>query len=97
MRWDVLAPGSADARYEELSSGHSNRVELYLARRHLGFLPEEWEALPWWQRQMYMDGLEEEKLISTVPQEESWEDNPLSAPSEEYSRMGLTVIDGGKL
>lgn len=31
-----------------------------MARRHLGTNIDQWEALPWWQRQVYMEGLEEE-------------------------------------
>lgn len=32
----------------------------YLAKRRLGFSIDEWEALPWWQQMVYLEGLGEE-------------------------------------
>lgn len=31
-----------------------------MIRRHLHFSWDEWEALPWWQQQSYLEGLQEE-------------------------------------
>lgn len=31
-----------------------------MVRRHLGISVGEWDQLPWWQQQLYVDGLEEE-------------------------------------
>jgi hypothetical protein len=32
-----------------------------MARRHLGFTIDQWQnELPWWQQQVYAEGLEEE-------------------------------------
>lgn len=32
----------------------------YLVRRHLGFEIEQWEALPWHEQLVYLEGLEQE-------------------------------------
>lgn len=56
----MAAPGSRDARYEQLAGTEEQRVELYVARTHLGFSIDEWLALPWWQRQVYAEGIERE-------------------------------------
>lgn len=29
-----------------------------MARRHLGFTIDQWEDLPWWEQQVYAEGLE---------------------------------------
>lgn len=29
----------------------------YAARRHLGYSPEEWDHLPWWQARLYLEGM----------------------------------------
>lgn len=31
-----------------------------MGRRYLGFTIEEWRALPWWQRRVYVEGLNNE-------------------------------------
>jgi hypothetical protein len=51
----VAAPGSLDARYERLAGAAQRRRELYLARTLLGFTIDEWLALPWWQRRLYVE------------------------------------------
>lgn len=56
----MVAPGSRDARYERLAGDEAQRAELYVARKHLGFTIDEWLALPWWQRQVYAEGLTRE-------------------------------------
>lgn len=33
---------------------------LYVVRRHLGFSRAEWEALPWHDQLMYLEGLQDE-------------------------------------
>jgi hypothetical protein len=60
---NFLKPGILSARYESISGGRENRLELYLARKHLYYTPEEWAKLPWWQRQTFLEGLEEEGII----------------------------------
>lgn len=32
-----------------------------MIRRHLGFTIDEWQALPWWQQRLYMEGFAEEQ------------------------------------
>ena len=54
----MAAPGSLAARYERLA-GH-REDELYVARSRLGFSIDEWLALPWWQRRVYINGLRRE-------------------------------------
>ncbi len=56
----MAAPGSLAARYDQLAGPHNRRIELYWARKHLGFSIDEWLALPWWQRRVYIEGMEDE-------------------------------------
>lgn len=51
----MAAPGSLSARYEQLAGAPERRRELYLARTVLGFTIDEWLALPWWQRRLYVE------------------------------------------
>jgi hypothetical protein len=37
----------------------------YLARRHLSMGPPEWDALPWWQQKVYLEGFVDEGLLTT--------------------------------
>ena len=91
----VPTPPATDARYEALTGGRSNRIVLYLAKRRLGYNPDEWEALPWhWQR-LYVEGfIAEGKANSGEPDDEEVVD-PVTASSSQLSNMGLTVIRGG--
>jgi hypothetical protein len=66
----VVAPGSTEARYEQLSGGPGERTLRYVARRHLNLSWDEWRDLPWWVRRNYVEGLEEEELINVVPDDE---------------------------
>lgn len=56
----MAAPGSLEARYLELAGPEPHRRELYYARRHLFYTVDEWLALPWWQRRLYIEGVEAE-------------------------------------
>lgn len=56
----MAAPGSLEARYEQLAGTEDRRRELYIARRHLRFTIDEWLALPWWQRRVYVEGMRDE-------------------------------------
>lgn len=51
-------PGSLRRRYEAVTP--ERRRTLYAVRRHLGYGPEEWDGLPWWQQRLMLDGLNEE-------------------------------------
>lgn len=61
----MAPPGSLDARYDLLAGGENRRLELYVVRKHLRFSIDEWLALPWWQRRVYLEGLENEAAEST--------------------------------
>jgi len=54
---------------------------------------QEWRDLPWWVRQVYIDGLQEEEILLQV--EPSWENNPLGTSVEGIREQGFTVIQGG--
>lgn len=97
----VLAPGSLDARYEELSGGREHALEIYLAARYFQLSPKEWDDLPWWVRRTYIEGLEEEQIIGSPEVEHVQKAassrvdiDPLGARDEEFRALGLTVIDG---
>lgn len=56
----MVAPGSLGGRYRQLAGPHPKRRELYYARKVLGFSIDEWLALPWWQRRVYVEQMQEE-------------------------------------
>lgn len=56
----MAPPGSLNARYEQLAGDEDKRLELYIARTHLRFTIDEWLALPWWQRRVYLEGMQAE-------------------------------------
>lgn len=62
----VPQPGRLTARYEGLSGGREQRLFYYLARRYLGLTPAGWDALAWWEQKAYLEGFEEEGLISSA-------------------------------
>lgn len=47
-------------RYAALTGGETQALTYYYVRRRLGFTVKEWDELPAWQGQMYLDGLEHE-------------------------------------
>lgn len=49
-----------EARYEGLAGNAGHRTELYVVRRRLRIGIDEWERLPWWQRRVYIEGLQDE-------------------------------------
>lgn len=56
----MASPGILEDRYRRLAGDEDRRRELYFARRHLGFTIDEWLALPWWQRRVYLEQANEE-------------------------------------
>lgn len=56
----MAPPGSRLARYDALTGGSAGARTLYVVRRELGYGVDEWQALPWWQQQLYIDGLNAE-------------------------------------
>lgn len=50
-------PKRLEERYEDVAGPFPARQTHYLARRHLGFLPAEFDALPWHERRMFIEGL----------------------------------------
>lgn len=56
----MAAPGSLRGRYEQLAGPAEKRRELYIARVKLGYTIDEWLALPWWQRKLYVEQMIEE-------------------------------------
>lgn len=56
----MVAPGILAARYERLAGDEDQRATLYVVRRRLRFSIDEWRALPWWQKRVYIEGLRRE-------------------------------------
>ena len=56
----VAEPGIRSRRYELITRSEQQRTLWYLVRRHLGFTRSEWEALPWHDQLVYMEGILEE-------------------------------------
>lgn len=52
-------------------AGGERGVALYLAKRHLGLGPEQWDALPWWTRELYWQGLQAEFLEGQEHEQET--------------------------
>ena len=63
----MVAPGILEARYRRLAGDEDRRRELYYARRHLRFSIDEWLALPWWQRRLYLEQMQEEAEANKPP------------------------------
>lgn len=57
MAGGTVLPGSTSRRYQGIVGGDGQQTTLYLVRRRLGFSVDEWQALPWWQQNLYLDGL----------------------------------------
>ena len=60
---------------------------------------QEWRDTPWWVQRAYIEGMQQEELleVSRAPSPEEpkhWEQDPVSAPDQEYLDMGLKVIRG---
>ena len=87
-RRGVLEPPTLNARYDRVSGGAGNRLAYYLARRHLGLSPGEWDDLPWWQQKMFWEGYEQEGLIESA-------DGP-SARDLDSPETGATAILAGE-
>lgn len=68
-------------------------MELYLARRYLGLSPAEYDALPWWERRLYLEGFREERLVN----DGSGSSAPSgSSPSEPAENRVLTDLSGAQ-
>jgi hypothetical protein len=56
----------------------------------------EWRSLPWWVRQVYIEGMIEEELLSEGPPDRpAFEVDPLGTDTGSFQSQGFTVIDGG--
>lgn len=125
----LFTPFYADARYEQLTGGSGKRALYYLAKRRLGMSRPEWDALPWYDQRMYVEGFVEEGLLSTgndhdvdmndpihggefaeegSPRDKHNPDlpkrvpalpgiDPVMTPTDQLMRLGLKVIDGGRV
>ena len=56
----MALPGSIEARYEVVAGPAEQRAEYYVARRRLHFTIREWRALSWWERRVYVEGMNNE-------------------------------------
>jgi hypothetical protein len=82
----VVVPGSLEARYERVAGNPDHRAELYLARRRLGFSIREWHALSWWERRVYIEGMNNEA-----------EDGTDGATGDSVSDRAMDAILGGTI
>lgn len=57
-----------------------------MARRHLQYGIDEWEALPWWQQQVHLEGMQEEFF-----EDDSYIDNEFDDELEAAASFGVTV------
>lgn len=88
----MAPPGSLEARYERLAGPEERRLELYVARTKLGYTIDEWRALPWWQRRVYLEGMEAEyERIEQARSEASGAPGGGSDPAEAI--LGGTMSD----
>jgi len=63
MAHGAVPPGTAGSRYEALSGGADRRSVLYLARRYFNLSPAEWDATPWWESHLLIEGLQDQGVI----------------------------------
>lgn len=83
----MVAPGSREARYQRLAGQRED--ELYVARTKFGFTIDEWLALPWWQRRVYLNGLAREI--------EQQEEAAGGGAARQTGLTGLDAIYGGTM
>ncbi len=50
-------PKRLEERYLDLIGDEDEEASYYLVKRKLGFGPDEWDALPWHHKRMYLNGL----------------------------------------
>lgn len=70
-------PKKGSARWEALTNGTS--TQYYLARRYFNYSVDEWDALPAWQSQVYIQGLKDQGVIRDA--NGSDEEGPAAGPS----------------
>lgn len=75
-------------RWEALTKGAAN--QYYLARRYFNYTVDEWDALPWWQAALYLQGLEDQGIIGDkdAPTNQSVESKPGTALNTDYAADG---------
>lgn len=61
-------------------------------RKHLGFTIGEWEALPWWQQQVYLEGLTEELSGGQQQQTGQRQSGGQQRDPDDLSRFGMNVV-----
>lgn len=82
-------PGIVSVRYEELAGASAQRVEWFRALLHFGKTVDEWEALPWWQPQMYMEELS--RYLRMKAGEETPQDTPVDGDIADLSDLGVKL------
>lgn len=82
-------------RYEKLTGGHA--LDYYLARRYFHYEPHEWDALPWWQSLMYIEGLEASGILGDGKSKRSDAGEPgTSAPRPvDYAEDSVATLPRG--
>lgn len=97
--WNFFDAGVSDARYEQLAGSESERLARYVGRRYLHFEIDEWDALPWWKQELYLEGLAEEGILKRAQIEhtgtanvDAGAGNPWASDAE-FSAMGITVVN----
>lgn len=67
-------PGRLQARYEQVAGGPEQRRTYFLVRKHLGFSIAEWDRLPWWHQQVYIEELTSDLVGDHVTDEQASDD-----------------------
>lgn len=60
-----------------------------MARRYLTLSPDEWDALPWWQQRVYLEGYEWEGLIEKNGESQDEGPTKMSGNLGEFSAIGI--------
>ena len=80
-------PKKGNPRIEVLTRGHGSTY--YLARRYFNLSPSEWDALPWWESVILIQGLQEQGVIQDpdAPPKEAGagSSNPGTPPLVDYA------------
>lgn len=75
-------PKSLDRRYERLSE---DKNTYYALRRYLNYTPKEVDAMPWWERRMWIEKINEEFAPP--------ESGPAGSPPATETPNGAEVYD----
>lgn len=69
-------------------------MTYYLARRYFNLSVQDWKDLPWWEGQLLMEGLENQKIIGGEQEKAPQPGQPKPSPTLDLTQARLDSIGG---